>query len=74
MVSAALKPLYHKQQLSKDEFTDINRDVSRKLYELVGDASGLADAAEREKWSLVAVEEVESALEALRMANNSTDA
>lgn len=66
MVKAALKPLYQKQEVSKDEYTDINRDVSRLLYDKVGDAGGLADQTTRERWQKVASDEVDSAIKALR--------
>jgi len=68
MVKAALKPLYQKQEVSKDEYTDINRDVSRLLYDKVGDAGELADQTNRERWQKVASDEVESAVKALRAA------
>lgn len=66
MVSAALKPLYLKQEVTKDEYTDINRDVSRMLYDRVGDAGALADHRTREMWQKVASDEVDSAVRALR--------
>ncbi len=66
MVSAALKPLYLAQQLNKDEYTDINRDVSRLLYDRVGDAQALSDTKERRHWQQVASVEVQNAVKALR--------
>lgn len=66
MVSAALKPLYRNQAIDKDQYTDINRDVSRMLYDMVGDASGLMEQREREKWQRAAAEEVEKAVRALK--------
>lgn len=62
MVGAVLKPFYHNKEINKDQYTDINRDVSRMLYERVGDATGLADSSEREKWSQFASDEVERAV------------
>lgn len=64
MVKAALKPHYQRQSISKDEYTDINRDVSRKLYDMVGDASALSDQRERERFQDVADGEVEKAVSA----------
>ncbi|KAF2804021.1 uncharacterized protein BDZ99DRAFT_452513 [Mytilinidion resinicola] len=66
MVSLVLKPFYQKQEITKDQYTDINRDVSRSLYDKVGDANALADQSTREKWQRIAGEEVESAVKALR--------
>ena len=62
MVKLALGPRYRDKEISKDQYTDINRDVSRKMYELVGDASALADQAERERWQGVAEDEVRHAI------------
>ena len=66
MVSAALKPRYQKQEISKDEYTDINRDVSRLLYEKVGDAAGLAEQKTRDDLQRAAETEVETAVKTLR--------
>ena len=65
MVKLALGSRYRDKEITKEQYTDINRDVSRKLYELVGDASALADHAEREKWQEVADDEVKKAITAL---------
>lgn len=46
LVSAALKPHYP-QTLSKEEFTNINKRVSRTLYKMVSET---ADASGVEKW------------------------
>lgn len=64
MVKAALKPHYRRKSISKDEYTDINRDVSRKLYDMVGDASALSDQRERERFQEAADDEVEKAINA----------
>lgn len=66
MVKAVLAPRYRENQISKDQYTDINRDVSRMLYEKIGDAEGLADQKEREKWQQVALEGVDEAIDAIR--------
>lgn len=63
MVSGALKPHYAKKQVDKDTFTDINRDISRMLYDRVWDAGGLVDSAARDRWEKIAVEEVETAVQ-----------
>ncbi|GAB7348835.1 hypothetical protein MBLNU459_g7544t1 [Dothideomycetes sp. NU459] len=66
MVKAALGSRYREKEITKDQYTDINRDVSRLLYDKVGDAEGLADQAEREKWQQVALDEVQLAIDAIR--------
>lgn len=66
LVSAALKPHYHEQKISKDEYTTINRDVSRMLYEKIGDFEAL-DLEGKAKWEKVAGEEVNKAVTALRI-------
>ena len=65
MVKLSLGSRYRDKEITKEQYTDINRDVSRKLYELVGDASALADQTEREKWQSVADDEVKRAIVAL---------
>lgn len=66
MVTAVLKPRYRNQELTKDEYTDINRDVSRLLYDKVGDAAGLTEASTRERWQKLAEDEVETAIKGRR--------
>ncbi|KAL5117576.1 hypothetical protein ACEQ8H_004469 [Pleosporales sp. CAS-2024a] len=71
MVTAVLKPVYVKKEVTKEQYTDINRDVSRLLYEKVGEAGAdaLADHETREKWQQMAVVEVQNAVEARRVSN-----
>ncbi|CAG5178405.1 uncharacterized protein ALTATR162_LOCUS8684 [Alternaria atra] len=68
MVTAVLKPIYLKKEVTKEEYTDVNRDVSRLLYEKVGEAGAdaLADQDTREKWQKMATHEVDVAVKALR--------
>lgn len=66
MVKLALGPRYRDKIISKDQYTEINRDVSRKLYELVGSAEALEKQEERERWQGVAEEEVRRAVESLK--------
>ena len=68
MVTTALKPLYQREELSKEQYTDINRDVSRLLYEQIGDAAALENQRERKKWQDLASAEVRSAVKALKVA------
>jgi hypothetical protein len=65
LVSAALKPHYNEQAISKDQYTSINRDISRMLYDKIGDFEALVDD-EKAKWEKVAGEEVDKAVGALR--------
>lgn len=73
MVKLSLGPRYRDKEITKDQYTDINRDVSRKLYDLVGDASALTNSDEREKWQSVAGEEVQKAVDALSTSNDTSD-
>ena len=65
MVSTALKPHYQSNTVSKDQYTDINRHVSRMLYDLVGDSANLDDGEAREGWERKAVDEVAKAVRSL---------
>jgi hypothetical protein len=62
MVSAALKPFYHRKEVDKDRYTLINKNVSRMLYDKIWDSRGLLDQASRERWQKVAAEEVTQAV------------
>lgn len=66
MVKTALGSRYREKEITKDQYTDINRDVSRLLYDRVRDAEGLADQTERDKWQQVAADEVQFAIDAIR--------
>lgn len=65
MVKLALAPRYRGKEIDKNQYTDINRDVSRRMYDMIGDATALADATERGKWQRVAEDEVSLAIKAL---------
>jgi len=67
LVSTALKPHYRNNTVDKDQYTDINRNVSRMLYDLVGD-TGVANKENREEWERIATDEVEKAVKALQSA------
>ena len=43
LVGAALKPHYRAKVVSKDEYTEINRMISRRLYDRVGDSESVED-------------------------------
>lgn len=65
MVTTALKPHYHNNTVSKDQYTDINRNISRMLYEKVGDTGSIEGDA-RENFERLAGEEVAKAVQSLR--------
>lgn len=69
MVKDALKTPYRDKLLSKEEYTDINRNVSRMLYDKIGDSENLSGDA-REVWQRMASSEVERAVRALRPTND----
>jgi hypothetical protein len=73
MVKAVLGPRYREGEINKDQYTDINREVSRMLYERVGDAEGLVDQQEREKWQEVASEGVEQAILTIRTQEHKSE-
>ena len=64
MVTVALKPHYHNNIISKDQYTDINRKISRMLYEKVGD-NGSLDSEARNTYERLASDEVQRAVQAL---------
>lgn len=64
MVAAALKPHYQSNRVSKDQYTDINRNVSRLLYDRVGTA-GYIMGEEKESIERFAVDEVVKAVDQL---------
>lgn len=66
LVSAALKPRYKNQEISKEEYTQINRDVSRMLYDKIGDIAAL-DQDARNRWEKVADDEVSRAIHTLKL-------
>ena len=65
MVKDALKTPYREKLLSKEEYTDINRNVSRMLYDKIGDSENLSGVA-REIWQQMANSKVEQAVRALK--------
>lgn len=67
MVSGVLKPHYAKKLVDKDTFTDINRDISRMLYDRIWDDGGFVDKAARDRWEKIALEEVEKAVQEAKM-------
>ena len=66
MVTAALKPIYRKGMIDTEQYTIVNREISRMLYDKVGEAGGMADGTEREMWQSIAAHEVDNALKKLK--------
>lgn len=73
MVKLALRPRYLEKVIDKDQYTDINRDVSRRMYDLVGNASALADQSARGQWQQTAADEVQKAIAAVTAEQPSSD-
>lgn len=65
MVTTALKPYYHSNAVSKDQYTEINRNVSHMLYEKVGE-NGILDDETRESWERLASDEVAKVVMSLK--------
>jgi hypothetical protein len=65
MVGTALKPHYRKKTISKDQYTNINRTISRMLYDRVGDKQTL-ESDERTNLETEARYEVQNTVDALK--------
>lgn len=67
MVSSALKPHYTRKAVTKEQYININKKISRMMYEVVGEG-GLegGDERDRQRWERVASDEVAKAVERLR--------
>ncbi|KAJ5712619.1 hypothetical protein N7493_009087 [Penicillium malachiteum] len=64
MVGAYIKPHYRKKAVSKEQYTEINRTISRKLYERVGSIETL-DLQSRLHLEQIAKREVQEALDSI---------
>lgn len=65
MVKAALGSRYKDKRMTKDQYTVINRDVSRMLYDEIGDTGALSEQVDRDKWQSLASNAVARELEKL---------
>ncbi|KAI9780051.1 MAG: PHD and RING finger domain-containing protein 1 [Geoglossum umbratile] len=65
VVRAALNPYWQSNNISKEQFSNVNKSVSRMLYDKIADMTALDDK-EKGKWEKLAVEEVRNAVEALK--------
>lgn len=69
MVKDALNSPYKNGDINKDQYTEINRSVSRMLYDAVGESARLSGKA-LEKWKIMAAEEVTKAVQSLQARAN----
>lgn len=71
LVTAALKPHYKSNAVNKDQYTDINRNVSRMLYDKFGGemGGGNTNGERKEEWERIATDEVDKAVKALQAAS-----
>lgn len=67
MVADALTPAYRKKEIDKTQYTNINRDVSRHIYDRISKEGGPTDEKYKE-WQPRATEAVNLALAALHAA------
>ena len=65
MVTAALRPHYKNNALNNDQYTYINRNISRMLYDKAGE-NGKVNGEARESWEKLASDEVAKAVQALK--------
>ena len=65
LVGRALKPHYRAKKVTKDDYTEINRTISRKLYDRVGDGETIEDQV-KANLEQAANEEVRKAIAKLR--------
>lgn len=66
MVKLAIGGRYRDGHITKDQYTGINRDVSRKLYDMIGSATQLGTGDARAKWQAIAEKEVAQAVTLLQ--------
>ncbi|KAI0997229.1 hypothetical protein K3495_g10957 [Podosphaera aphanis] len=64
IVKSALSPHWKSAEITEEQYGDINRDVSRKLYEILADHN-LADEREKHNCKKIALAEVETAVKSL---------
>jgi len=65
IVKSALGPHWKNAEITKEQYADINRDVSRKLYEIVTEDSE-TDNQDRFTWEKIASAEVAAAVKSLK--------
>ncbi|KAL3467744.1 hypothetical protein BJX64DRAFT_247357 [Aspergillus heterothallicus] len=67
LVGTALKPYYRSKIVSKDEYTDINRNISRKLYDRALGLESL-EPSMKARLESTAMEEVQKAIDTLKQS------
>lgn len=68
IVKNALAPHWKGGEITKEHYADINRDVSRKLYEIIADRTG-SDERQKMAWEKFATAEVAMAVQSLTTAS-----
>jgi PHD finger protein len=71
LVKAALKPRYNANEINSQQYTEINRDVSRKLYDVIGTPDSFNES--KEKWQSFAEQEVKNAVQNFNAADPPID-
>jgi hypothetical protein len=66
IVKGALAPHWKSAEITKEQYAEINRDVSRKLYDWIADSNSSA-TEENDKcaWEKIATAEVATAVKSL---------
>lgn len=64
IVKTALAPHWRQATITKQQYADINRAVSRKLYDIIAQQS-VIDDEEKHKWKTMATTEVETAVKSM---------
>lgn len=72
MVGSSLKPYYRSKTITKDEYTDINRTISRQLYDVAGDVESLG-LESRSRLEKTARDEVTKAVNSLKQKQRRDD-
>jgi uncharacterized protein with ATP-grasp and redox domains len=67
LVKAALKPRYNANEINSHQYTEINRNVSRKLYDVIGTPDSFNES--KEKWQSFAEQEVKNAVQNFNAAD-----
>ncbi|KAH8595035.1 hypothetical protein B0O99DRAFT_512984 [Bisporella sp. PMI_857] len=65
IVKSALGPHWKAAKITKEQYAEINRDVSRKLYEVVSESNATEDQ-DRFTWEKIAATEVAAAVKSLK--------
>jgi len=72
MVKSALQPFYKSGDITKDDYTNINMNISHKLYSKANEV-GRIKQWEKMKWQQLANEEVRREVHDLKNNRNNDD-